>query len=83
MNYKISRRTRRSRFPSLVDDHQTPRTLPTTANDFHVKLVLRIRLQVVEHHVQVGGVSVRVTLFVDRLRFRLSVSHDVVTIVRD
>jgi hypothetical protein len=81
MNRQVSRRTRRSRFPSLIDDDQTPRTLSSAPDDFDCELVLGVGLEVVEHDVEVGRVSVLMTRLVNLRRFRLSVPHDLVPVV--
>jgi hypothetical protein len=81
VNRQVSRRTRRSRFPSFVDDDQAPGTLPSTPDDFDCELVLGVGLEVVEHDVEVGRVSVLMTRLVNLRRFGLSVPHDVVPIV--
>ena len=83
MNRQISRRTRRSRFPSLVDDNQTPGTLSSSSDDFDGELVLGVRLEVVEHDVEVGGVSVLVPRLVNLSGLGLSVPNDVVPVVRN
>ena len=81
MDCEVTGRARGGWLAGLVDNYQTPRTLPPASNDFDVKLVLRVGLEVVQHDVEVGRVPILVSWFVNLLRFQLSVANDVVTIV--
>ena len=82
-NRQVSRWTRRSRFPGLVDGHQAPGALPRASHDLDGELVLCVGLQVVEHDVEVGGVAILVPRFVHLRRLLLRVADDVVTVVGD
>ena len=81
MDCEVTGRARGGRLAGLVYNHQTPRTLPSASNDFDVKLVLRVGLEVVQHDVEVGRVPILVSWFVNLLRFQLSVANNVVTVV--
>ena len=83
MNRQISWRTRRCRFSGSVDDDKTPGALSSTSYNFYIEFVFGVGLEVVQHDVEVGGVSILMTGFVNLPGFALSVTDDVVTVVGD